>query len=285
MRGYLSLFRVTVLVAMFFFIGIPVGATEVALQKDGGVYTLPVKINRVITLDFILDSGASEVSIPADVVLTLLRAKTISENDFLSGKSYTLADGSVVRSERFLIRELDVGGERIANVPAMVAPVSGTLLLGQSFLQRIDSWMLDNRRNVLIMENHPQRRPHRVESSIKAEIISPQDGEIVTKSVSISGKLFGMTSRDQAFLIIQSAAPEFGKRIYPQAPITVRENGLWSTHGIYATPSYAYRTYIVVTDDSESAQLLASKRSRANGLTQLPRSTRIISSVITVHRK
>ncbi len=51
--------------------------------------------------NLVLDSGAAEVVIPADVVLTLLRTGTVAEEDFLPGKSYTLADGSSLRSLRF----------------------------------------------------------------------------------------------------------------------------------------------------------------------------------------
>ena len=35
-------------------------AIEISLKKYGGVYCLPARINAVITLDFILDTGASE---------------------------------------------------------------------------------------------------------------------------------------------------------------------------------------------------------------------------------
>jgi len=128
-------------------------SSDIFLKKEGGIYRLPVKINRVITLDFILDSGASEVCIPADVAMTLLRAHTIEEADFLPGKSYTLADGSVVRSERFIIRELEMDGIKISNVAAMISPVRGDLLLGQSFLQRLDSWAIDNKRHAFVVGN------------------------------------------------------------------------------------------------------------------------------------
>jgi len=47
------------------------------------VYQIPVKINEVITLGFVLDTGAAEVNIPADVALTLYRAGTIQDSDFL----------------------------------------------------------------------------------------------------------------------------------------------------------------------------------------------------------
>ena len=53
-------------------------------------------INDAITLDFIVDSGAADVTIPADVVLTLMRTKTLKETDFLGEQTYVLADGSKV---------------------------------------------------------------------------------------------------------------------------------------------------------------------------------------------
>jgi hypothetical protein len=50
---------------------IPSGRMEVALRLDGGVLTVPVEINGAITLDFVLDSGAADVNVPADVVSVL----------------------------------------------------------------------------------------------------------------------------------------------------------------------------------------------------------------------
>ena len=131
----------------------PADGSDIPLKREGGVHTVPIKINKVITLDFILDSGASEVCIPADVIMTLLRARTIEEDDFLSGKSFSLADGSVMRSQRLIIRELELNGTKVFNVPAVVAPVRGSLLLGQSFLQKLDSWTIDNKRHVLIVDD------------------------------------------------------------------------------------------------------------------------------------
>ena len=48
---------------------------------------MPVRFNGVITLNAIVDSGASDVSVPADLVLTLMRANTITEEDFLGQKT------------------------------------------------------------------------------------------------------------------------------------------------------------------------------------------------------
>lgn len=126
-------------------------ATEISLVEDQGIYKIPVRINDVLTLDFVIDSGASEVQVPADVALTLLRTGTISQEDFLPGKTYVLADGSRVKSERFILKHLNVGNVRVTQVEAGITGIDGQLLLGQSFLQKIDSWSMDNKRRVLIL--------------------------------------------------------------------------------------------------------------------------------------
>jgi predicted aspartyl protease len=50
----------------------PSGSILVQLEREGGTYVVPVKINDAITLKFVVDSGATDVSVPADVVSTLL---------------------------------------------------------------------------------------------------------------------------------------------------------------------------------------------------------------------
>jgi hypothetical protein len=127
------------------------GRYEIPLRREGGVLAVPVKINDTITLNFTIDSGAADVSIPADVVLTLTRAGTISEADFLGKRNYVLADGSTVPSNTFRIRSLRVGGREITNVTGSVAGVKGSLLLGQSFLKRFTSWSIDNSRQMLVL--------------------------------------------------------------------------------------------------------------------------------------
>jgi len=137
-------------------VGAGEGAEEVPLERQGGVYTLPVEINGVLTLHFILDTGAAEVNIPADVALTLFRTRTIQDSDFLQGAAYTLADGTTVKSPRFLIRRLKVGSQIINNVIASIGEVSSLLLLGQSFLEKLDSWSLDSRKRVLVIVNNKE---------------------------------------------------------------------------------------------------------------------------------
>jgi predicted aspartyl protease len=86
------------------------------LVAEGGTFRIPVTINDTITLNFMVDSGASDVLIPADVILTLVRAGSLSRSEFIGMKSYQLADGSAVSQRTFNIRSLRVGGIPVDNV-------------------------------------------------------------------------------------------------------------------------------------------------------------------------
>lgn len=123
----------------------------VALIKSGGVYEVPVKINTVVTLNFVVDSGAAIVSVPADVVSTLYRAGTIGPSDFLGEEKYQLADGTVVPSPIFMLRSMQLGSTIVHNVKASIAKSAGPLLLGQSFLEQFGTISFDYDRQVLVV--------------------------------------------------------------------------------------------------------------------------------------
>jgi clan AA aspartic protease (TIGR02281 family) len=130
----------------------PSQEADVPLNTNGGVFVVPVKINGAITLDFAVDSGAADVTIPLDVFSTLKRTGTIKDSDILGQGTYVMADGSKSQSVRFKIRSLKVGDRVLENVTASVAPSGGMLLLGQSFLGRFKAWSIDNARHKLVLE-------------------------------------------------------------------------------------------------------------------------------------
>jgi TonB family protein len=171
-------------------------AEEIPLTKTGGVYAVPVLINEVITLNFVLDSGAAEVSIPADVALTLVRAGTVTKNDFLPGKTYVLGDGSQVKSPRFVLRSLKVGNSTVSNVVGQINNARGPLLLGQSFLEKLGPWTLNTDKQVLAIDssaapnspqqvqtapnppaNAPSESTNTLQPPIASKTTSPNDGK------------------------------------------------------------------------------------------------------------
>src|SRR5260221_13248300 len=123
----------------------------IRMEERGGVYVVPVRFNDTITLNSVVDSGAADVSVPADIVSTLMRSKTITVEDFMGKQTYVLADGSKVPSQQFRIRSIKVGNKTVENVVARIASVNGEILLGQSFLQRFKSWSVDNEQHNIIL--------------------------------------------------------------------------------------------------------------------------------------
>jgi len=127
-------------------------ATSIPMQREGGAYVVPVVINDAITLNFIVDSGATDVSIPADVMMTLKRTGTLTEADFQGEQRYKLADGSTVPSQTFRIRSLKVGSKVVENVTAGIGSEKSSPLLGQSFFSHFKSWSVDNTKHALVLE-------------------------------------------------------------------------------------------------------------------------------------
>jgi clan AA aspartic protease (TIGR02281 family) len=117
-----------------------------------GIYLVPGVVNGVASVKFAVDSGASVVGIPANVVKMLVDAGFITQADFLGERTYSFANGSTMRSQAFRIRSLQVGNVVIENVDAGVLPENAPLLLGQSFLRRLKSWSMDTTAHVLIIE-------------------------------------------------------------------------------------------------------------------------------------
>jgi hypothetical protein len=80
--------------------------TRIPLVKMSGGLIAPVVINNTLKLNFIVDSGATDVSIPADVFSSLVRANTVTQADITRIRDYKNADGEVFQSQTFVIRSL-----------------------------------------------------------------------------------------------------------------------------------------------------------------------------------
>ena len=91
--------------------------------------------------------------------MTLACAGTISDGDFVGTQTYTMADGSTLKGDQFMLRQLRLGTHAVRNVLASIGPPKGDLLLGQSFLSRFGTWAIDNARSVLILQAANAEQP------------------------------------------------------------------------------------------------------------------------------
>jgi len=136
------------------------GPVDVAMKRKGGNLWVPAQINKVVTIDFVIDSGASDITLPRDVYLTLIRSGTLTKANYIGTAQFGIADGSEVKGIKFKLASLQVGNQTLTDVVASVMPSdTATPLLGLSFLSRFQSWSIDNNSGMLKLNPIPSNNP------------------------------------------------------------------------------------------------------------------------------
>lgn len=115
----------------------------IRMTKDGGVYTIPCLVNGV-KMNFIFDTGASNVCISLTEALFLYKNGYI-DNEDLGGKTKSIvADGSITTNTKLTLKTIEIGGIVLRNVDALVSSnIEAPLLLGQSALQKLGKFEID----------------------------------------------------------------------------------------------------------------------------------------------
>ncbi|MFA5619720.1 MAG: retroviral-like aspartic protease family protein [Weeksellaceae bacterium] len=130
-----------------------VSYNRIKLKKEHDIYFVPVKLNNVLDIDFVFDSGASDVSITPEIALTLVKTGTITENDWLPGAYYKFADGTTAKSMRFNLKSVKIGNKIISNVTCSISnSLDAPMLLGQSVLSKFGKYTFDYKNNELIFD-------------------------------------------------------------------------------------------------------------------------------------
>lgn len=203
----------------------PALSERIQLKPAGGVYMLPVQLNDTVTIPFVLDSGAAEVSIPADILSVLRRAGTINDGDFIGYGTYTLAGGSTVSSKRYIIHKMKVGSEIVKDIVANVVSVKGDPLLGQSFLEKLPSWTLDNAAHALVIEQATRARDEHDNNNIsadrKATVLAPPPPRSERKGTPLQ-ELFSFDMLNIRIPFLESRIG-VARRVYTLAGEQVRE--------------------------------------------------------------
>lgn len=120
----------------------------VKLYENNGVYTLSVKFGT-ITKIFVLDSGASEITISNTLEKELIKNGIIRKEDYLPDALYKIADGSIINQRRVVIKNLSVGEFNLKNISASIGNENTPLLLGRNFLGIFKTWSIDNQKKIL----------------------------------------------------------------------------------------------------------------------------------------
>ena len=111
--------------------------TKIIMKKMNGIFKIPCKIQDV-EMEFILDTGASDVSISLTEALFLIKNGNISKYNLLGYSEAQLANGDIIENTKLLIDNLKIGNVELENIKATIVHNSNApLLLGQSVLKKL----------------------------------------------------------------------------------------------------------------------------------------------------
>lgn len=143
---------VTVLIPLFFVFNTD-AQTTIQMKKSGEVFTIPCKVNG-LAMEFMLDTGASDVSISLTEAMFMFRHDYLKENDFVGVEKFRLADGSVSEGAIVIFKEMEIGGVKLSNVRASITrELDAPLLLGQSALSKFGKIEIDYANNTLTIRD------------------------------------------------------------------------------------------------------------------------------------
>lgn len=122
---------------------------EVPFTKSGGVTKVDCVINK-LPLNFIFDTGASDVTISQVEANFMYKNGYLSSKDIIGKQHYQTADGSISVGTTIVLREINFGGLTLRDVRASVVETQhAPLLLGQTVLQRLGKIEIDNTQRIL----------------------------------------------------------------------------------------------------------------------------------------
>lgn len=144
---------ILVIVIISFFIG-SISAQEIIPMKreSNGIYTLPCEING-LRLRFILDTGASVVSISLTEATFMLKNGYLNEDDIKGTTNIQTADGNIAENYVINLKEVKIGKVTLHNIQAIVSSgLDAPLLLGQSVLSQLGQWSVND--NILVLNDY-----------------------------------------------------------------------------------------------------------------------------------
>lgn len=142
--------KAKLLLILLFFFSIVNSQTKIQMEKQGGVYYLPCKVNG-LDLRFIFDTGASDVSISLSEAVFMLKNGYLSKEDIGENVYYSIANGDIAKGTKINLREIEIGGLKLKNVNASIVHELGApLLLGQSVIENLGKIQINKDELIII---------------------------------------------------------------------------------------------------------------------------------------
>lgn len=120
-------------------------------EKRNNLYIVPCKVNNV-PMDFIFDTGATQVTISETVALKLIKNGSIKKEDIISNSNYKTASGEIKSGTEIILNSIKIGNLELKNISAtIIHNPNAPLLLGQNVLSRLGKITLEE--NELTIHN------------------------------------------------------------------------------------------------------------------------------------
>ena len=125
------------------------GQNVIPIIKKGGVYHIPCTING-LKMNFVFDTGASDVSISITEALFMLKNGYLKESELVGTEYYRLANGEISEGTKIILKNIEIGNQTIYNVEAsIVHNLDAPLLLGQSAIKRLGNYTFNYSNNTI----------------------------------------------------------------------------------------------------------------------------------------
>jgi uncharacterized protein (TIGR02145 family) len=175
-----------ILLLLFSISKIAFSQTVIQMKKVGGVSIIPCKVNG-LSLSFIFDTGASDVTISLTEAQFMFKNGYLTKEDIIGTSKYTDANGDISEGVNINLREIEIQGLKLYNIKAaIVNNLDAPLLLGQSAISKLGKIELDLQNNILTIQNNRNSNSNSYASNASCQDI---DGKKY-KVVEINGKIW-----------------------------------------------------------------------------------------------
>lgn len=133
----------TLILILFFSLNLS-SQVIIKLDKINGVYKIPCKVNG-IPMEFIFDTGATNVTISITEALFLSKQGLLKKEDIKNSINYQIANGEIKEGIEIILRKIEIEGLVIENVTAtIVHEQNAPLLLGMTALSKLGKISIEN---------------------------------------------------------------------------------------------------------------------------------------------
>ena len=123
----------------------------IEMVEVNGIYQIPCKVNGV-PMNFIFDTGASDVTISLTEAKFLIKQKLLTKEDFIDTINFKIANGEIIEGTKIILKSIDIDGIILENVSAtIINKQNSPLLLGQSAISKLGQYTINE--NNLIIQN------------------------------------------------------------------------------------------------------------------------------------